>query len=98
MAEKTGIKEYAGGWITERTGTDAPMFLKLSYIVIAAGCLFYAVNFMNGDVNNADRGALVQAMNGFTRHSDALMWLVAALLAIYAAILWVFAFKKPHEE
>ncbi len=93
-----GIKEYAGGWLTERTGTDAPLFLKLSYLVIAAGCPIYAVIYMNGDVNHADRGPLVQALNAATEHSDALMWTVVALAAIYAVILWVFAFKKPHAE
>ena len=36
--EKTKIKEYADGWITEREGTDIPTFLKFAYIVIAGGC------------------------------------------------------------
>jgi hypothetical protein len=97
MAEK-GIKEYAGGWLTERTGTDAPIFLKLSYVVIAAACVLYPILYMNGDVNQAERGPLVQAMNAATEHSDLLMWVVAGLAAIYAVILWIFAFQKPHEE
>ena len=28
------LKEYAGGWMTERKGTDAPAFLKLAFPVI----------------------------------------------------------------
>ena len=44
------IKEYAGGWITEREGTDVPPFLKLAYIVIAGGCLAYFFLYMNGEI------------------------------------------------
>jgi hypothetical protein len=97
MAEK-GIKEYAGGWMTERTGTDAPFFLKLSYIVIAAGCILYAIVYMNGDVNQAERGPLVQAFNAATGHSDLFMWIVAGLAGAFAVILWIFAFRAPHED
>jgi NADH:ubiquinone oxidoreductase subunit H len=97
MTER-GIKEIAGGWMTERTGTDVPVFLKLSYVVIAAGCVLYAILYMNGDVNQAERGPLVQALNAATEHSDVLMWLVAGLAATFAVILWTFAFRKPHEE
>jgi len=96
MAEK-GIKEYAGGWMTERTGTDAPVFLKVSYVVIAAGAVLYAILYMNGEVNHSERGPLVQALNAATEHSDPLMWFVAGLAAVFAVILWTFAFQKPHE-
>ena len=66
--------------------------------MIAAGCVLYAILYMNGDVTQADRGPLVQAMNAATEHSDLLMWTVAGMAAIYAVILWIFAFQKPHEE
>ena len=32
--QKNELKEYAGGWITERKGTDIPGFLKLAFPVI----------------------------------------------------------------
>ena len=39
--EQPEIKEYADGWITEKKGTDAPIFLKIAYIVISLGCVSY---------------------------------------------------------
>ena len=38
MSEKSqneNVREYAGGWITERKGTDVPVFLKVAFILIA---------------------------------------------------------------
>ncbi len=91
------IKDYAGGWITERKGTDVPAFLKFSYIVIAGGVLAYFLMFMFGEVDHATRGALVRQMNAATQSSHGLMYFVAALIVIYAVITVVFAFRKPHE-
>ncbi len=92
------IKDYAGGWITERKGTDIPKFLKFAYIVIAGGCLAYFFVFMFGEVNHATRGALVRQMNAATQSSHGLMYFVAVLIVIYAVITIVFAFGKPHED
>ncbi|MGE0885904.1 MAG: hypothetical protein AB7P14_20395 [Blastocatellales bacterium] len=95
---KEDLKEYADGWITERKGTDVPMFLKVAYIFIVGGCLTYLIIYMNGEVNHSDRGVLVRAFNAATQSSSGLMYAVAAIGLIYAAILVVFAFKKFHED
>ncbi len=94
----TEIKDYAGGWITERKGTDIPKFLKFAYIVIAGGCLTYFLVFMFGEVDHATRGALVRQMNAATQSSHGFMYFVAALILIYAVITIIFAFRKPHED
>ena len=92
------IKEYAEGWITERKGTDIPPFLKFSYIVIMVGAIAYFFLFMNGEVNHSDRGQLVRQLNKATQSSSALMYLVIAMVVIYAIIVIAFAFKSFHED
>jgi len=94
---KPKIKEYADGWITERAGTDVPGFLKLAFIVIAAGSLGYLLIFMNGEVDHADRGQLVRAMNAATESSGTLMYAVAAMIIVFGIIVIAFSFGKPHE-
>lgn len=96
--EKEEIKEYAEGWITERKGTEVPAFLKFAYVIIAGGCMTYLVIYMNGEVNHADRGPLVQLFNAVTGTANNVMYLVVALGVIYALILVSFAFKKFHED
>lgn len=88
------IKEYADGWITERKGTDAPIFLKFAFIVISLSCVTYLIVYRNGETTHADRGVLVEAFNKVTGTADGFMYFVAALGLIYAAILIAFAFKK----
>ena len=95
--EKNKIKEYAGGWITEREGTEIPTFLKFAYIVIAGGCLAYFFFYMYGEVNHPDRGPLVRAMNAATEASGSLMYAIAALIVIFGVITVAFSFGKPHE-
>jgi hypothetical protein len=90
----TKIKEYAGGWITEREGTQIPPFLKLSYIVIAAGCLAYFLLFMYGETSHPDRGALVQALNAATQASAGLMYAVAGMIVVFGVIVVAFSFGK----
>lgn len=92
--EKDEIKEYAGGWMTERKGTDAPMFLKVAFAVIALGCTTYLIVYMNGETGHADRGVLVQAFNKVTGTADGFMYFVAGLILIYAIAVVVFAFRK----
>lgn len=96
--EQNEIKEYADGWITERKGTDVPMFLKFAFVVIAGGAIIYFLAFMNGETGHADRGPLVQLMNAATQSSNGLMYAIAGLGIVYALILVIFAFKKFHEE
>jgi len=92
------VKEYADGWITERKGTDVPVFLKFAYIVIAAGCIAYFFIYMNGEVNHSDRGILVRQMNQATQSSSGFMYLVAALAVIGCALIVKFAFSKFHQD
>jgi hypothetical protein len=94
--EKELIKDYAGGWITEREGTDAPPFLKIAFAVIGLGCTAYLFLFMNGEISHSDRGPLVQQFNQVTSTADGLMTMVGAMVLIYVAIVAIFAFKKPH--
>jgi hypothetical protein len=94
--EKTKIKEYADGWITEREGTDIPGFLKFAYIVIAGGCLGYFFIYMYGEVNHPERGPLVRALNAATEASAGLMYAIAALIVVFGVIVVVFSFGKPR--
>ena len=91
------IKDYAGGWITEREGTEIPGFLKLAFPIIAFGCSAYLVLYMYGEVSHSDRGKLVQAFNAATQTSEALMYGVTALAVVFGIIVVMFAFGKPHE-
>jgi choline-glycine betaine transporter len=95
----TELKEYAGGWITERKGTSIPPFLKLAYPIIAIACLVYLFVFMNGEVNHSTRGALVRQFNAVTQSSSGFMYAVAALIAIFVVILLAFVYgKSKHED
>jgi hypothetical protein len=97
-AQNPDVKEYAGGWMTERKGTDAPPFLKLAFPIIGLCCTAYLIVYMNGEVNHAERGALVRQFNAATTPADGLMYGVAALALIYVVTVVVFAIKKFHEE
>ena len=93
------LKEYAGGWITERKGTGIPPFLKFAFPVIAVACFAYLFVFMNGEVNHSTRGALVRQLNAVTGSSNHFMYIVAGLIAVFAIILFTFLFGKPgHKE
>lgn len=98
MQAKPKLKEYADGWITEREGTEVPGFLKLAYIVIAAGALTYFIVYMYGEVDNAERGALVRAMNAATQASAGLMYAIAALIVAFGIIVVVFSFGKSKHD
>ena len=90
-------KDYAGGWITEKKGTDVPPFLKLAFPVIGLGCIAYIVIYMNGEVGHAERGAFVRQMNAATGASDAFMYVVAALATAFVFTVLAFTYRKPHE-
>ena len=92
--ENKELKEYADGWMTERRGTDAPMFLKAAFVIIPIGALIYFMVYMNGETFHSDRGPLVTAFNKATGTANGFMYFVGALILIYAAILIMFAFKK----
>jgi hypothetical protein len=95
--EKSKLKDYAGGWIMEREGTDIPAFLKFAYIAIAGGCIAYFLLYMYGEVNHSERGPLVRALNAATEASGGLMYAIAALIVIFGIVTVVFSFRKPHE-
>ena len=90
------LNDYAGGWIQERKGTDVPPFLKYCYIVIAVGVFIYCIRYINGAVNETPRGELVRQFDAMTSSANGFMYFVAALVAIYAIITVIFAFKKTH--
>jgi len=95
--EKSNLKDYAGGWIMEREGTDIPTFLKYAYIVIAGGAVAYFLLYMYGEVNHSERGPLVRALNAATEASGGLMYAIAALIVIFGIITVAFSFGKPHK-
>ena len=96
---KDEIQEYAGGWITERKGTEVPGFLKLAYRRSSAcASIVYLSCYMNGEVAHADRGPLVQQFNATTeqrRHGS--MYVVAALVAGVSSP-WLRPFRLPEER
>ena len=94
--DKPKLKEYAGGWITEREGTPIPGFLKLAYVVIVCGCVAYFFMYMNGEVNHSERGPLVRAMNAVTQTSGALMYAIAALIVVYGIIVVAFSLRDHN--
>jgi len=96
--KKDEIKEYAGGWITERKGTDAPKFLKIAFPIIGLGCTSYFILYMNGETSHDERGPLVRMLNQATTSADGLMYAVAGLALLFVIIVVLFAFGKPHEE
>jgi len=97
MDTKPKIKEYAGGWITEREGTSVPGFLKLAYIVIAGGAFAYFLIYMYGEVDHPDRGVLVRAMNAATEASAGLMYAIATMIVVFGVIVVLFSFGKSHD-
>ena len=92
------LKDYADGWMQERKGTDAPGFLKLVTPIISLGGASYLIFQLYGDVNHATRGPLVQQFNKVSQTSPTFMYVVAAMVFVYAVIVSVFAFQKPHED
>ena len=92
------IKDYAGGWIRERQGTDAPGFLKLAIPIIALGAVCYFLLYMYGEVNNAERGPLVRTLNAATEASGVLMYAVGALIVAFGIIVVAFALGRPHQD
>ena len=96
--QKEELKDYAGGWIMEKKGTDFPFFLKLAFPIIGLGCTAYIVLQMMGDVGHATRGPFVQQFNKVSATSPALQYIVAALALIYVIITVVFALRTFKED
>jgi len=97
--DKSKLKEYAGGWITERKESEIPGFLKLAYPIIVIAILAYLVVYMNGEVTHSTRGVFVQQLNAVTGSANTFMYIVGALIVAFAVILLAFVFgKQKHEE
>ena len=96
--KKSELKEYAGGWITERKETGIPTFLKLAFPVISIAMIVYLVVYMNGEVNHSTRGTFVQQLNAVTGTADSFMYMVGGMIVVYLIILVAFLFGKPHQE
>ena len=96
---KSKLKEYAGGWITERKESEFPGFLKLAYPIIVVAILAYLVVYMNGEVTHSTRGIFVQQLNTVTGTANTFMYIVGAMIVVFAVILLAFVFgKQKHEE
>ena len=61
--EKFEVKELAGGWITERKGTQIPAFLKLTYVGFSLFGVAYLFLHWMGEEGHVTRGALVKEAN-----------------------------------
>ena len=95
--DKTKLKEYAEGWITEREGTEVPKLPQAGVHRDRGGAAAYFFLFMYGEVNHPDRGPLVRAMNAATEASGGLMYAIAALVIIYGIIVVAFALRQTHD-
>jgi hypothetical protein len=91
------LKGYAGDWITERTGTEIPFFLKLAFPIIGISCMIYLIVYMNGELAS-DHGALVQQLNAVTGTFDIFMYIVTGMIGIFLIILVMFLFGKTQHE
>ncbi|HEY2858453.1 MAG TPA: hypothetical protein VGJ21_08560 [Terracidiphilus sp.] len=96
--KKPELTEYAGGWITERKGTEIPGFLKLAYPIIAIAALAYLFIYMNGEVGHSTRGTLVRQLNAVTGNANTFMYVVGAVIAVYVVIVLAFLFGKSKHE
>ncbi len=92
------VKDYAGGWITEKKGTEVPGFLKLAFPIIGLSAAAYLVLYINGEVSHSERGPLVQAMDKVTGDANGLMYFVAALALVFVVTVVLFAIRKSSHE
>ena len=96
---KTELKEYAGGWITERKDPEIPGFLKLAYPIIVIAAFAYLFLYMNGEITHSTRGNLVQQLNAVTGTANGFMYIVAAMILAFTVILLAFVFgKQSHKD
>ncbi len=67
-------------------------------MVLGLGCCSYFLLYMNGEVDHADRGGLVTAMNKSTTPADGFMIAVAGMALIYVLCVLLFAFRSGKHE
>lgn len=92
------VKDYAGGWITERKHTNVPAFLRATYIVVSICTLAYLIIYMYGEVNHSERGPLVKQFIQTSQTSPGLMYFVAGITGLFLLSVIVFAFGKTHDD
>ncbi len=92
------LKDYAGGWITEKKNTQVPGFLKLAFPVIGVSAASYLILYINGEVSHSERGPFVQAMDKVTGDANGLMYLVAALAFAFVVTVVLFAIRDSKHE
>lgn len=97
-SQQEDLKEYAGGWMTERKGTEAPGFLKLAFAIIGLFGVGYLVVYMNGEIHHPERGVLVRQFNQTSKSADGLMYAIAALVFVFVCIVVSFAVRKSAEH
>lgn len=95
---KEPLKDYAGGWMLERKNTEAPLFLKIAFPIIGLFCTGYLILYMNGEINHPERGALVRQFNTVSKSADGLMYLIAAMVLVFVAIVVTFAVRSHKEN
>jgi hypothetical protein len=96
---ENGIKEIAGGWITERVGTPVPLFLKLVYAGFSVFGLAYLFLYRTGEVTHPTRGPAVAELNrAVDAPPAAYIAIVAALIVAFAGVLLAFAFRSEAGE
>jgi hypothetical protein len=97
-SEHEELKEYAGGWLKERKGTDVPPFLKLAFPIIGICTSLYIVVQMMGDVGHATRGKFVQQFNKVSVTSPGFQYFVFALAILYVIVMLAFVYRKFKED
>jgi hypothetical protein len=94
-----GIHELAGGWITERKGTEIPLFLKLSYVGFSIFGIVYLFLYATGEVDHASRGPLVQQINqAMELPGSAWIYFLAVVLVAFVAGLFAYAFRSGGQD
>ena len=73
------VKDYAGGWITERKHTNVPTFLKATYIVVSTCTIAYLIIYMYGEVNHSERGVFVKQFIQTSQTSPGLMYALSLI-------------------
>jgi hypothetical protein len=94
------VHDLAGGWISERSGTKVPGFLKLSYVAFSLFGVAYLFLWKSGETGHATRGTLVRELNSATEPLGA-VWLGVIALLLGGYVLWLFraGFSKvPDDE
>ena len=95
-----GVKELAGGSITERKGTPIPIFLKLSQVGFCAFAMAYLFRYWAGEVDHPTRGAFVEEGSRLMQ-VPGIAWQrsLAVILGVFiVGLLWYVFFHKGDDD